>query len=80
LRKSSKFIIAPVVVLTIANVVLAFLGQDMLTICLISGAVVYLIVTLLYFDLNFRNLNIMSAIIFVGTMVYFILQLGKILQ
>ena len=73
MRARSILIICLAAVFSVVNILLAFFGQDYLGNYLIAGAVTYLIITSASLDLNRRDvadLNIMSAIVFVGFLVY----------
>jgi hypothetical protein len=83
LRVYNKLIITLVVVLSLINIILAFLGQKQIEIYFVINAIAYLIITLLYTHLNPRArvaLSAMSAVIFAGFLVIVTVKVIEILK
>jgi hypothetical protein len=83
LRAFNKLIVSLALAFGIVNSLLAFLGQDDLSIYFIVNAIAYLVITLVYVYLNPRArsaLNALSIIIFAGFMVVVAVKVLEILK
>jgi hypothetical protein len=83
LRIFNRLIISLAIAFGIINVLLAFLGQDDISVYFIVNAIAYLIITLLYVYLNPRAksaLNGLSAIIFAAFLVVVTMEVIEILK
>jgi len=83
LRIYNKLIISLVIAFSFINILLAFGGQNDISVYFIVNAIAYLIITLVYVYLNPRAraaLNVLSAIIFTGFMVIVTLNVMEILR
>jgi hypothetical protein len=82
-RIFNRLIISLAIVFGLLNALLAFLGQDDISVYFIINAIAYLVITLLYVYLNPRArgaLNAVSAVIFAGFMVIVTMKVIEILK
>jgi hypothetical protein len=82
-RIFNRLIISLAIVFGLLNALLAFLGQDDISVYFIIDAIAYLVITLLYVYLNPRArgaLNAVSAVIFAGFMVIVTMKVIEILK
>lgn len=83
MRAYNKLIVSLALAFGIINSLLAFFGQNDLSVYFIANAIAYLIITLVYVYLNPRArsaLNALSMIIFAGFMVIVAVKVVEILK
>ena len=83
MRAFNKLIVALVIAFSLINVLLAFFGQNDISLYFIANAIAYLIITLIFVYLNPRAraaLNVVSAVIFAGFLVIVTLKVIEILN
>jgi hypothetical protein len=83
LRIYNRLIISLAIAFGLINALLAFLGQEDISVYFIVNAIAYLIITLLYVYLNPRAksaLNGLSAIIFVAFLAVVTMEVIEILK
>jgi hypothetical protein len=83
MRIFNRLLISLAVAFGLLNALLAFLGQDDISVYFIIDAIAYLVITMLYVYLNPRArgaLNAVSAIVFAGFMVIVTMKVIEILK
>ncbi len=83
MRVYNKLIIALALAFSLLNILLAFFGQNDISVYFIADAIAYLVITLLFTYLNPRSrsaLNSLSAVIFAGFLVIVAMKVVEILK